>query len=128
MKLSKVVLLCTLSLGLSPIAKANMKWIKTINGFCPTVCQKNAEYKYNKENAIYKFAVPAGINPRATKARGTEQVYYVCATNIGFAGWRVGYNIEYQQYRCYTGFCKSEHYGESYYCLCTDKEMLPIGK
>jgi hypothetical protein len=32
-----------------------------------------------------QFAVPAGINPRATKARGTEQVYYVCATH--FAGW-----------------------------------------
>jgi len=72
--------------------------------------------------------VPAGINPRATKARGTEQVYYVCAANIAFAGWRVGYNIEYQQKRCYTGFRGNENYGESYYCLCSDKEMPPIGK
>jgi hypothetical protein len=72
------------------------------------------------------YAIPAGINPKATKARGSEQVYYVCATNIGYAGWRVGYNIEYSPHRCYTGFRKSEQYSEYYYCLCSDEPMEPI--
>jgi len=118
-RLSWVVLLGTISLSLSSVAKADVMWIKAERQACPTVCQQT----------IFKFAVPAGINPRATKARGTEQVYYVCATDIGLAGWRVGFNIEYYPPgRCYTGFRKSEHYGESYYCLCSDKPMKPIGK
>ena len=59
-----------------------------------------------------------------TKARGSEGVYYVCATL--FSGWRIGHNINYQRERCYTGFRGSEHYGEVYLCLCTDKEMPPL--
>ncbi len=76
--------------------------------------------------ANFKFAVPAGINRKATKARKSESVYYVCATN--FSGWRVGYNIDYRHDRCYVGFRKAEHFGESYYCLCNDKPVKPIGK
>ena len=115
-KLSLVTFCSVLSLASS--VQADMKWIETMRHACPTVCQ----------NTIFPFAVPAGINPKATKARGSESVYYVCAANIGFAGWRVGHNIDYQHNRCYTGFRKSEHYGESYYCLCSNKEIPPIGK
>ncbi|MEK8016876.1 MAG: hypothetical protein VSS75_008405 [Candidatus Parabeggiatoa sp.] len=113
-----------LGLGFSSVAKADMKWVETLRGYCPTVCQEKAADKYNKENAAYKFAVPGGINPRATKARGSESVYYICATH--YSGWRIGYNIDYQRDRCYTGFRGSEHYGEVYLCLCTDKEMPPL--
>ncbi len=109
------VMLLTLSLGLSSAAQAEMKWFETLRHFCPTVCQ----------NTGYKFAVPGGINPKATEVRGSESVYYVCATF--FSGWRIGYNIDYQRDRCYTGFRKYEHYGELYLCLCTDKEMPLLG-
>jgi len=44
-----------------------------------------------------------------------------------FRRWRIGYNIDYQRDRCYTDFRSSEHYGEHYLCLCTDKEMPPVG-
>ncbi len=90
-------------------------WIETIRQACPSVCQKTD----------YKFAVPAGIHPRATKARGTESVYYVCATH--FAGWRVGYNINYIDDLCYSDY-RQAIYGESYYCLCSDKPVPPISK
>jgi hypothetical protein len=36
-----------LSLGFSSQAKADMKWVETINEFCPTVCQKNAENNFH---------------------------------------------------------------------------------
>jgi hypothetical protein len=81
-KLSLAVLLGSVNLGLAEVAHADVKWVETLRGYCPEVCQKNAEYKYNKENAAYKFAVPGGVNPRATKARGSESVYYVCATQL----------------------------------------------
>jgi len=113
-RLSLVIFFGTLGLGISSVATADIVWIETIRQACPAVCQKTD----------YKFAVPAGTNPRATKARGTTQVYYVCATH--FSGWRVGFNIEYAQRRCYTGFRTSENYGENYYCLCSDKPMEPI--
>ncbi|MEK8020917.1 MAG: hypothetical protein VSS75_028940 [Candidatus Parabeggiatoa sp.] len=51
-KLSLVVLLGTLGLGFSSVAKADMKWFETISKFCPTVCQ----------GTDYKFAVPGGIH------------------------------------------------------------------
>jgi len=114
-----------LSLGFSSQAKADMKWVETINGFCPTVCQEKAADKYNKENAAYKYAVPSGINPIATKARGSESVYYICATWA--SGWRIGYNIDYQRDRCYTGFRGGETWGEHYLSNCTDQEMPLLG-
>ena len=120
------LIMSVLSLGVAEVAQADMKWFETFNGYCPEVCQKNAEDKHNKENAAYKFAVPGGVNPRATKARGSESVYYICAVN--YSGWRIGYNIDYQRDRCYTGFRGSEHYGEVYLCLCTDKEMPPVDR
>ena len=106
----------TLGLGASSTATADIQWVKTMRQHCPNVCQKSD----------YKFAVSAGTNKRAEKERKTEQVYYVCATN--FSGWRVGFNIDYSKTRCYTGFRQSEIYGESYYCLCNDKPVKPIGK
>jgi hypothetical protein len=111
-KLSLII--SVLGLGLAEVAKADVKWVETLRGFCPTVCQQTN----------YKFAVPGGINPRATKARGSESVYYVCAT--GYSGWRIGYNIDYQHDRCYTGFRGGETWGEHYLCLCTDQEMPPV--
>ena len=115
-----------LSLGFSAQAFADMKWVETINGYCPTVCQEKAADKYNKENAAYQFAVPGGVNPLATKARGSESVYYICA--VDYSGWRIGYNIDYQRDRCYTGFRGGETWGEVYLCLCTDKEMPPVDR
>jgi hypothetical protein len=114
-KLSLVILLGSLNLGLAKVAQADVKWVESLRGFCPTVCQKTD----------YKFAMPGGINPKATKARKSESVYYVCAAH--YSGWRIGYNINYQHDRCYTGFRGNENYGEVYLCLCTDKEMPPVG-
>jgi hypothetical protein len=113
---TNILIMSVLSLGLAEIAQADMKWVETINQYCPTLCQ----------NTDYKFAVPGGINPLATKARGSESVYYICAT--WFSGWRIGYNIDYQRDRCYTGFRKYEHYGEVYRSDCTDKEMPPVDR
>ncbi|RKZ58716.1 MAG: hypothetical protein DRR08_15710 [Candidatus Parabeggiatoa sp. nov. 2] len=112
--MSKLFYARSLNLGVAEVAQAEVKWVESLNGFCPTVCQQTD----------YKFAVPGGINPRATKARGSESVYYVCATL--FSGWRIGFNIDYQQDRCYTGFRSSEHYGELYHGDCTDQEMPPV--
>ena len=117
-KLSLVILLGSLNLGLAEVAKADMKWVETINQYCPTVCQQTD----------YKFAVPGGINPRATKARGSESVYYVCATD--FSGWRIGYNIDYQRDRCYAEWHRlggGNSFGEHYLCLCTNQEIPPVG-
>ena len=122
-----LMLVGILGMGFLPIVDAKVVWVKardTGKSYCPEVCQVTK--KFHSKNPAFNvpYAVPAGINPRATKARGSEQVYYVCATN--FAGWRVGFNIEYARFRCYTGFRKSEHYGEYYYCLCSDEPMEPI--
>ena len=124
--LTNLLIMSVLSLGLAEVAQADMKWFETFNGFCPTVCQEKAADKYNKENAAYKFAVPGGINPRATKARGSESVYYICAAHL--SGWRIGYNIDYQRDRCYTGFRGGETWDEVYLCLCTDQEMPPVDR
>jgi hypothetical protein len=123
---TNLLIMSVLSLGLAEVAQADMKWFETINGYCPDVCQKNAENKYNKQHAAYKFAVPGGINPRATKARGSESIYYICA--VDYSGWRIGYNIDYQRDRCYTGFRGGETWGELYLCLCADKEMPPVDR
>jgi len=48
---TNILIMSVLSLGLAEVAQADMKWVETLRGFCPTVCQKNAENKYNKENA-----------------------------------------------------------------------------
>jgi hypothetical protein len=108
------IVLTVLSLGLAEVAQAEVKWVETGRQYCPTVCQQTD----------YKFAVPGGINPRATKARGSESVYYVCATL--YSGWRIGYNIDYQRDRCYTGFRGGETWGEHYRSDCTDKEVPPL--
>ena len=108
-KLSLII--SVLSLGFSAQTFADMKWVETVRQYCPTTCQQTD----------YKFAVPGGINPRAAEARGSESVYYVCATH--FSGWRIGYNIDYYQRQCYTGFRSSEHYGEHYFCLCSNQEI-----
>jgi len=114
-KLSLVILLGSLNLGIAEVAQAEVKWVESLNGFCPTVCQKTD----------YKFAVPAGIHTKATKARGTEQVFYVCATY--FKGWSVGFNIEFIDSRCYTAFHRGgSSYGEHYLCLCTNQEIPPV--
>ncbi|MEK8016643.1 MAG: hypothetical protein VSS75_007215 [Candidatus Parabeggiatoa sp.] len=125
-KLSLVVLLGTLGLGLSSVAKADMKWFETARYSCPTVCQKNAEYKYNKENAAYKFAVPSGTHSV------TGKTFYICATNYAGTGWRGGYNIEWKGMSdsCFAQWIRmnsgKNSYGEHYFCLCTDQEIPPI--
>jgi hypothetical protein len=112
-----VVLLGTLSLGLSFAAKADMKWIEIPQRYspaCPTVCQNSDDYK---------FAVFAGIH------KPTGKTFYVCATNYARTGWRVGYNIEWRKDVCFAQWHKMSgpaSYGRHYLCLCTDKEMPPV--
>lgn len=82
-----MVLGTTLGLGLSSQAQTNTKWFYSRGHSCPAVCQKNAEYKYNKKNAAYQFAVPSGTHSV------TGKTFYLCAVNYARTGWRGGYNI-----------------------------------
>jgi hypothetical protein len=105
----------SLSLGFVDVAQANMKWVETINGFCPTVCQLTD----------YKFAVPAGIHSV------TGKTFYMCAVNYARTGWRGGYNIEWKGMsdRCFAQWIRTggrNSYAQHYLCLCTDKEMPPV--
>ena len=103
------------SLGVLCSDQADMKWIETINGFCPTVCQKTD----------YKFAVPSGIHSV------TGKTFYLCAVNYAGTGGRGGYNIEWGVAK---GFCYAQwhrlgskaSYAEHYFCLCSDTEIPPI--
>jgi len=88
-------------------------------------------FKKNKPNKIHKpfkllhEYLKAGINPLAWRVEPSRCIMFAL---LIFRRWRVGYNIEYTKGRCYVGFRSSEHYGESYYCLCSDKEIPPISK
>jgi hypothetical protein len=110
-KLSLVILLGSVNLGLSSVAQADMKWFETINGFCPTVCQ----------GTDYKFAVPSGIHPQ------TGKTFYVCSVQYARTGWRVGYNIEWRKDVCYAQWIRKDSgknsYSEHYFCLCADTEI-----
>jgi hypothetical protein len=112
-----------LTLGLSSVAQADMKWFETINKFCPTVCQKNAESKYNKKNAAYKFAVPSGIHKQ------TGKTFYMCAVDYARTGWRGGYNIGWKgmDHKCFAQWVRKNSgknsYSEHYFCLCADTEI-----
>jgi hypothetical protein len=121
-KLAIAVLLGALGLGLSSVATADVKWIQTLRHACPVACQQTKDFHPKHPAFNVPYAVPAGIHHKATKARGTPQVFYVCATNFG--GWSVGFNIGVIDSRCYTAFLRGGgSYGEYYYCLCSDKPI-----
>ena len=110
-----------LGLGLSSIANADVKWIKnnhTQTSDCPSVCQTTTRYK-----TPFPFAVPGGIHTHPK----VNEPFYVCATY--FRGWHVGSNVKPLTNRCYVGFLRGgSSYGESYFCLCSDKEIEPLPK
>jgi len=114
-------IMLALSLGLSSVAQADMKWIEitSYTVACPDVCQNTINYK-----TPFPFAVPAGIH------KPTGKTFYVCATNYARTGWRVGYNIEWRKDVCFAQWVRMNSgkgsYGEHYRCLCTDKEMPPM--
>jgi hypothetical protein len=116
MKLSLVVLLGALTLGFSSVAQAELKWVETVRGFCPEVCQ----------NTNYQFAVPSGIHKK------TGKTYYICAVNYGMGdiGWRAGYNIAWDKQSCFAQWHKLNSgkgsYQEHYLCLCSNQEIPPI--
>jgi hypothetical protein len=124
MKLSLVVLLGALTLGLSSVAQADNKWFETVRGYCPDVCQKNAKYG-REENQKYTFAVPAGVHDKG-------KIHYICAVNYAGTGWRGGHNIDWGVVKgfCYAQWHKKDSgknsYREHYLCLCTDQEMPPL--
>ena len=121
LKLALAIFLSPLGVGLSSVANADVTWIDNLKGGrlvangCPAVCK----------NSDFKFAVPAGIHTKATKARGTPQVFYVCAANL--RGWKVGFNIEFGERRCYVAYHDGgSSFGEHFYCLCSDKPIEPL--
>jgi hypothetical protein len=73
-----------LGLGLSPVVKAELKWIEITKyvEVCFDVCQLTTHFETQTP-----FAVPAGIH------KPTGKTFYVCATTFGY---RMGksYNIE----------------------------------
>jgi hypothetical protein len=79
----------TLSLGFSPVAKADMKWIKTINDFCPTVCQKNAENKYERKRNLLRCQPGLSQGPQR-REKPSKCIMFVRP----IFPYEVGYNIE----------------------------------
>jgi hypothetical protein len=118
--LSIVALVGALGLGLTSVATADVKWIKnnlTRASDCPSVCQGTTHYL----KTPFPFAVPGGIHTHPN----VNEPFYVCATY--FRGWHVGSNIKPMTDRCYVAFLRGDaSYGESYFCLCSDKTIEPL--
>lgn len=107
-KLFLVVLLGTLSLGFSSVAKADLfvNWIIAYEKLdCPSSCGKTG----------LKFAIPTGIDHKTGKPS-----FFICVTRQGRGGeWRAGYN-KMGENTCATTFEGKEVLGTDYYCLCTN--------
>ena len=107
-KLSVLVLLGSLSLGLSSVAKADLKvqWLpvsyKKANLDCPSACGKNPVTTYSMFKSLDKNNKPLSI----------------CLTKKG-KEWLVGYN-RWKEKTCIVGIGDQGYQGTDHYCLCTN--------
>ncbi|MEK8019185.1 MAG: hypothetical protein VSS75_020130 [Candidatus Parabeggiatoa sp.] len=114
-KLSLVVLLGTLGLGLSSVAKADLyvNWIVAYDKQdCPSTCGQTRSLK---------FSMPTGIDHNNGKPS-----FFICVTRKERGGeWRTGFNT-WEQNTCTTAFGDEVYHGDRYYCLCTNNPRSKI--
>jgi len=120
-KLAVVVLLSTLTLGLSSVAvaKDNIKiitnWLyakKKVD--CPTTCGATLSMK---------IPMVSGINREKGKK---PKPISICATQKDRKGpWFTGYNL-WEENTCTVGIGGKEYHGERYYCLCSTRGIQPL--
>jgi|GEM_PF-1622354 len=113
MKLSLVILLGAMTLGLSSVAVAKddfvaTNWIAAHKKLdCPTTC---------RENFALKYVMMGGVDQKERKPLS------ICATSkIDKRGrrqgeWLVGYN-RWKENTCIVGIDGKEYRGEKYFCL-----------
>lgn len=107
-RLSLLVLLGTLSMGFSSIAKAGaqIQWLpadyKRANLDCPSACRKNSATPYPMAASLDKNHKPLSI----------------CLTKKE-REWLVGYN-RWQEKTCVVGIEGQAYQGTDFYCLCSD--------
>ncbi|MEK8022030.1 MAG: hypothetical protein VSS75_034570 [Candidatus Parabeggiatoa sp.] len=112
MKLSLVVLLGALTLGISSVANANtmINWIYAKNKLdCPMTCR-----------ALEMYVIMGGTDHKDRKPIS------VCTTKKGRDGeWLVGYN-RWKETTCIVSIGEEVYRGERYYCLCTTHGIQPL--
>ncbi len=114
-KLSLVVLLGTLGLGLSSVAKADLyvNWVSAHKKLdCPSTCGQTG----------LKFPIPTGIDRNLPKAKPS---FFICITQKKGKAWHPGFNT-WEQNTCTTAFGDEVYHGDRYYCLCTNNTRPKI--
>jgi len=109
-KLSLVVLLGTLGLGFSSVAKSDLyvNWIVAYDKQdCPSTCE---------QTRILKFPIPTGVDRNLPKAKPS---FFICITQKEGKAWHPGFNT-WEQNTCTTAFGDEVYHGEEYFCLCTN--------
>jgi len=111
-RLSLVVLLGTLSLGFSPVAKAGVivNWMSAHQKLdCPMTCKTRDMY-----------VIMSGTDHKQDKPLS------VCTTKRSKRGeWLVGYN-RWKENTCIIGTGDKAYHGERYFCLCTTHMLQPL--
>jgi hypothetical protein len=104
-----LVILGTLSLGLSSVAKADLyvEWLFANKLDCPSACQETG----------LKYAIPTGIDNKTGKPS-----FYICVTHKR-REWRAGFNRNGEN-SCISAFDGKEHQGTEYYCRCTNNPRM----
>ncbi len=107
-RLSLVVLLGTLFLGLSSVAKAELyiKWMRAGKVDCPTTCEKTG----------LKYPISTGLDNKRKLS------FYICLAfgkdKLGH-GARVGFNLNGES-SCTTVVDDKIYKSKRYYCQCTN--------
>jgi hypothetical protein len=120
-KLSVVVLLGTLSLGLSSVAKADLfvQWLLADKRMEKMDCISTCS-----QNPVIKFPIPTGIDRNTGKPS-----FFICVTHKESrrsSEWRAGFNKTGEN-SCVSAFDNDEVYhGTEYYCQCTNNTRPKI--
>jgi hypothetical protein len=107
-KLSLVVLLGALTLGLSSVAKADLK-VQWMSGYDKQDCLKTCS-----KNRVTTYPIPTGIAKNTRKPS-----FFICTTQKKREAWQPGFNLLGES-SCTTAFGDEVYHGEQYYCLCTN--------
>jgi hypothetical protein len=114
MKLSLLILLGGLTLGLSSVAKADLSvnWLIAIDKLdCLKTCS---------ENRFIKYPIPTGIDKNTRKPS-----FFICTTQKKGEAWQPGVNILGES-TCTTAYGDDVYHGEKYFCLCTNNPRPKI--
>jgi len=127
-KLSVVFLLGLLSLGISPVAKAELhvQWLMSRGGQdCVKTCAKNRVTTYPMYSSVEHIKGSNKVKPIS-----------ICATNKNYKDrrnkWLTGYNLSTGEVEakssCIISVDGKEVQGKRYYCLCTNHPLQPLGR